>query len=166
MVNFKGMGAAGVSERGGVDVTPSDANVRASARVWRRAHAGAGGGIIYSDFKSQRLYWSKTADGTPLCLTPGGDAAPDGRFRFADACILPSGTHLVCVREDHSPTGDAKPVDVVNEVVKLALDGSGEMEVLATGKDFYSNPRVSPDGITLAYVCWDHPAMPWDATNT
>ena len=167
VVNFKGMDAVGVSERGAVDVTPKDVNVRTRVHEYGGGAytQGPGGGIIYSEFQSQRLYWSKTADDTPLCLTPQSDDAPDGRFRFADACILPSGTHLVCVREDHSPTGDAKAADVVNEVVKVALDGSGEMAVLATGKDFYSNPRVSPDGSTLAYVCWDHPAMPWDATE-
>ena len=100
----------------------------------------------------------------PLCLTPQS-AAPDGQFRFADGCVVPAGTHIVCVREDHSATGDAKPADVVNQVVSVALDGSGEMVVLATGKDFDGHPRVSPDGKTLAYVCWDHPSMPWDATE-
>ena len=35
------------------------------------------------------------------------------------------------------------------EVVSVALDGTGEMVVPATG-DFYGHPRVSPDG-KLAY---------------
>ena len=69
------------------------------------------------------------------------------------------------MREDHGPAGDAKPADVVNELVALKLDGSGEMQVLATGRDFYAHPRVSPDGAKLCYVAWNHPAMPWDATE-
>ena len=34
--------------------------------------------------------------------------------------------------------------------------------VLASGHDFYSSPRLSPDGRWLACLAWDHPNMPWD----
>ena len=37
--------------------------------------------------------------------------------------------------------------------------------MLAAGRDFYSFPRVSPDGAWLAWTCWDHPDMPWDGTE-
>ena len=37
--------------------------------------------------------------------------------------------------------------------------------VLASGRDFYSFPRLSPDGSRLAWTCWDHPNMPWDGTE-
>src|SRR5690606_9930661 len=29
---------------------------------------------------------------------------------------------------------------------------------------FYSNPRLSPDGSRLSWLCWNHPQMPWDGT--
>lgn len=33
------------------------------------------------------------------------------------------------------------------------------------GRDFYAAPRLNPSGDLLAYICWDHPSMPWDATE-
>ncbi|MGQ4819700.1 hypothetical protein ACQ1ZK_21830, partial [Enterococcus faecium] len=33
-----------------------------------------------------------------------------------------------------------------------------------TGPDFVSDPRPGPDG-ALAWLQWDHPAMPWDAAQ-
>lgn len=152
------------TERGGVDQVDKDANVRT------RVHEYGGGaytlhpsgGVIYSDFASQRLFWNK--DGVKIALTPESTWA-DGQYRFADGQVDPSGKNLVCVRENHGHTGDALPAEVVNEIVSVTLDGSGEMTVLATGRDFYQAPRVNPTGQRLAYITWDHPSMPWDKTE-
>ena len=160
---------AGASARGAIDVTPAGTNVRTRVHEYGGgAHVlapkVAGGGVIYSDFATQRLFWIKEG-AEPMALTPESDAFPNGRYRFADGCVYPSGRSIAIIREDHGEKGDRKPSEVVNELVSIALDGSGEMVLLASGRDFYSNPRVSPSGELLAYICWDHPSMPWDTTE-
>jgi dipeptidyl aminopeptidase/acylaminoacyl peptidase len=45
------------------------------------------------------------------------------------------------------------------------LDGSGAIRILVSGSDFYAYPAPSPDGTRLAWICWDHPRMPWDGTE-
>ena len=150
------------SERGGVDVTPKDNNVRTRVHEYGGGafQLHKGGGILFSDFKTQRLHLA-LGDGEATVVT---DKAPDGQYRYADYDVSEDGGSVVCVREDHGTDGKAKPVDVVNEVVTINL-ATGTEKVLATGRDFYAHPRVSPDGARLCYVAWNHPAMPWDATE-
>ena len=52
----------------------------------------------------------------------------------------------------------------MNEIVGVDLD-DGEETVLVTGNDFYSSPRLSPDGSKLVWLTWNHPNMPWDGTE-
>lgn len=85
-------------------------------------------------------------------------AAPQhGQNRYADLRLSPHGL-LVAVRERHH--NDA----VTNELVMLPADGSAAPWPMAQGWDFYSFPRPSPDGNTLAWTTWRHPLMPWDGT--
>jgi dipeptidyl aminopeptidase/acylaminoacyl peptidase len=41
----------------------------------------------------------------------------------------------------------------------------GAITELTTGRDFYSDPRLSPDGRQVAWLSWDFPQMPWDGTD-
>ena len=116
------------SERGGIDVTPKENNVRTRVHEYG---GGAfqfhkGGGILFSDFKTQRLHLA-LGDGQATVIT---DKAPDGQYRYADYDVSEDGGSVVCVREDHGPDGKAKPVDVVNEVVAINL-ATGAETVLA-----------------------------------
>ena len=55
-------------------------------------------------------------------------------------CPTPDGRQLVCVRERHEDAA------VHNELVLVDADGARPPVVLQHGHDFYSFPRVSPDG--------------------
>jgi dipeptidyl aminopeptidase/acylaminoacyl peptidase len=141
------------------DVTPEGYYVRT------RVHEYGGGPwtlsgadeVLFSNMEDQRLYRQRLGE-RPVALTP--EPAAPAALRYADGRPTPDGRRLVCVREAHA--GDGEPV---NEVVAVPLDGAGEPAPVATGRDFYSSPRPSPDGSRLAWLCWDHPNMPWDGTE-
>src|SRR5207244_8019038 len=71
---------------------------------------------------------------------------------------------LLAIREDHSPETLARHGEAENSVVAIDL-ASGDVEVLAFGADFYSNPRVSPDGRRMSWLRWNHPNLPWDGRS-
>jgi dipeptidyl aminopeptidase/acylaminoacyl peptidase len=139
-------------------VTPEGVNVRT------RVHEYGGGAwclvgadlLLFVDFSDQRLYRQRLGE-EPVAISPEPSAG--SALHYADMRPSPDGETVVCVRESH---GDG---EAVNEIVSLPLDGNGEPQVLASGRDFYSFPRISPDGAWLAWTCWDHPNMPWDGTE-
>jgi hypothetical protein len=54
----------------------------------------------------------------------------------------------------------------VTTLVTLPLDDRQDAgDVIASGHDFYSTPRFSPDGAQLSWLAWRHPNMPWDGTE-
>jgi len=140
--------ASGVCE----DINPAPFNART------RVHEYGGGdylihqGIVYfSDFLDQRIY--KVTDSEPSPITPAAE------MRYADAFADPTRGRMVCVREDHSK-GES---NVVNTIVSVQLDHNDDCgTVLLEGNDFYSSPKISPDGSQLAWLTWNHPNMPWD----
>ncbi|GAA3214923.1 S9 family peptidase [Nonomuraea helvata] len=107
------------------------------------------GEVVFTNLKDQRLYILRDY-GEPKPLTEEG-------CRYAD--LLVRDGQVWCVRECHDDDGK-----VTRSVVSIPLDG-GETREWATGCDFYASPAISPDGRHLAYVCWNHPRMPWDGTE-
>jgi len=143
------------------DGTVADA-VPAGFNARTRVHEYGGGayavhqGFVYAaSFQDQRIYRFRPGGQpepiTPEPVIPAGLRNAD--FTFGDG-------FLIAVRERHLDEGEA-----ANELVRIPLDGSGEPEVAASGHDFYANPRLSPDGTTLAFITWDHPNMPWNGTT-
>lgn len=110
----------------------------------------------------QRIYCFNESDKNLLVISPENTSAET--YRYADFCVDETRKHLYAVRETyltdlphHHPTTD---------IICIKLDATeNALCVIASGKDFYSNPRLSPSGKQLSYLCWNHPNMPWDATE-
>ncbi len=134
--------------------------------------------IVFAHYLDQRLYLAgpEVADGkeAPRPLTPeaftaapasaGPDAPAEPALRYADFVLSPDASEVWCVREQHE---DGK---VSRAIVAVPLDGSsasdpGAIRTLVTGADFFAFPTPSPDGRRLAWICWNHPHMPWDGTE-
>lgn len=123
------------------------------------AYAVAGGVVVFSHHADNRLYRLPSDAGAGSA--PEAFTAP-GRQRFADFVIDAPRARLVAVREQH-PEDEGSHAQPVNTICAVGFDG-GE-RVLVMGNDFYSSPRLSPDGSRLAWLCWDHPRMPWQGTE-
>jgi dipeptidyl aminopeptidase/acylaminoacyl peptidase len=140
------------------EVTPAEVNVRTRVHEYGGGawHLAAPDLVLFVDFADQRLYRQRLGE-APVAIT--AEPETPAALRHADFRLTPDGGTVVCVREVHG-AGEAE-----NQVVSLPLDGSSEPTVLAAGRDFYSFPRPSPAGATIAWTCWDHPNMPWDGTE-
>jgi dipeptidyl aminopeptidase/acylaminoacyl peptidase len=140
-----------VRERDGVttDLIPGPFSARTGVHEYGGAAMRAHDGTVYFSNASDRRLYRITA-GEPQPLT--GSA---GDLRYADLEIDGRRDRIVCVAEDHR--GPA----VVNDIRVIPLAG-GEAVSIVAGNDFYSTPRVSPDGRSLAWLTWNFPNMPWD----
>ena len=138
--------------------------------------------LVFANFADQRLYLTGpgVADGSeaPTPITPdpaavsapavgsptGSHTLPTAGLRYADFVLSPDGREIWCVQERHE---DGK---VSRAIVAVPLDGSAAdnldaIRTLVDGSDFFAYPTPSPDGKWLAWICWNHPHMPWDGTE-
>ncbi|MEV7766965.1 prolyl oligopeptidase family serine peptidase [Microbacterium sp. NPDC086615] len=134
-------------------VLPAPANARSAVHEYGGGAwtASDDGELFYVEKTDQRVYALRPG-GTARPLTPADEAVRHGGLRFEHGVLL-------AVRETHG--SDRVPA---RAIVRIAVDGEGAGEVLAAGSDFLAQPALSPDGRRLAWVAWNHPDMPWDAT--
>lgn len=139
------------------DVTPENFNVRTRVHEYGGGAFTIANGVIYfSNFSDNRLYAQRDG-GAPQPITRPGP------YRYADCVVDKRRSILICVREDHS--GGPDPKKVINALIETPLDGVKDARVLWSGSDFVAAPRLAPDGRRLAFIAWNHPNMPWDATS-
>lgn len=143
------------------DETPESYSVRAKTH-----EMGGGDFIVFAD----KIYFTNAEDQQIYCqsgedvsaLTTISVTEPSDKqtsTRYSDYSISPDGRWLIVVRETHNNDS------VVNELVAINTTGNGEVKTLHSGFDFYSFPRISPNGHRLCFTCWNHPNMPWQGTE-
>lgn len=132
------------------DVLPPEFNARTRVHEYGGAaftvHQGT---IFFTNFQDQRLYKIQTNQ-KPVPLTSEG-------IRFAQMNVTPFG--MVAIAEDHRKAGEPE------NFLALIDFNSGNITALAKGYDFYSSPALSQDFKHIAWICWNHPNMPWDETQ-
>ncbi|HET7419374.1 MAG TPA: S9 family peptidase [Candidatus Dormibacteraeota bacterium] len=137
------------------DVTPTGFNARSRVHEYGGGHYAVKDGTVYfTNFGDQRLY-RQDPGAEPRPITPEAD------IRHADMLVDERRGRVVAVREDHT-TGAS---EAVNTIVALDVDGKREPITIASGNDFYSTPKLSPDGERMAWQTWNHPNMPWDGSE-
>lgn len=123
-----------------------------------RVHEYGGGafavrdGVVWFCNDSDQRVWMAEPGAKPRPLTP------ENNTRYADFSVDTARRRLVCVAEDHDRAGEPE-----NLLVAISFDGGAAP--FHRGHDFYAAPRLSPDGAQIAWICWNHPNMPWDGTE-
>ncbi len=136
---------------GSRDMTPTGFNARTTVHEYGGgAYTAVNGAVFFTNFSDQLVYKYEHGN-PPIKLTKNPN------HRHADFFYDVKRSRLICIREDHS----SNVHEAVNTIVAISTD-DGSPQILSEGNDFYSNPRLNPDGTRLAYLTWNHPNMPWD----
>jgi dipeptidyl aminopeptidase/acylaminoacyl peptidase len=138
-----------------VDVLPGDHS--GSTRV----HEYGGGAwwldgetLFFVEDREQRI-WRLDPGQTPHPITPAPPS--DKAWRYADGVVAAG--WILCVQEAHDTGGEP-----ANRLVAVPVEG-GDPVVLFDASDFVASPRYDPICGLVAFLTWDHPDMPWDATS-
>ena len=139
------------------ELTPTPASVRSRVNEYGGGACHSRDGVLVYCDDADRTVKLRSPDGTVRTLTSG-----DPQLRYGDLRVHPEVPLVLAVREDHRRSGEPE-----HSIVALGWpnpDGSPSTDtVLVSGADFCASPELSPDG-RLAWLEWQHPAMPWDAT--
>jgi dipeptidyl aminopeptidase/acylaminoacyl peptidase len=135
------------------DVLPSPFSARSVAHEYGGGALLASGGTIYFTNYADQQIWRMEPGEAPQQVTA------EAKQRFVDYAHDARRNRLIAICEDHSKDGH----EPANLIVAVDLAG-GKVTTLVEGADFYSNPRISPDGKQLSWLAWNHPNMPWDGS--
>jgi dipeptidyl aminopeptidase/acylaminoacyl peptidase len=134
----------------------------------------AGGEVLYwVEDDDQRIRRLDPETSVVEVLTPPPPSP--GAWRHAAGVVVPTesftgGQWLVCERQVLCDADGRHLAEPRNELVAVAAGAADRLDppepvVLVEGADFLAAPSVSPDGHHLAWLCWNHPDMPWDAAE-
>ena len=140
------------------DAIPEGFNART------RVHEYGGGSYTVNDGVT---YFSNFADQRVYQCSQGNDAIPISHdatfFRFADGVVNKKDKTIVCVMEDHRFVDAQHEANNVIDVI--GIEDTSLSRAVHVGDNFYSSPRVHPNGSLYSWLSWNHPNMPWDCTE-
>lgn len=142
------------------DVIPAPLSIRSKAHEYGGGSYLVNGNTVYFVLaEDQCIYRMDLDEQLPEPITV------ENRSRYADLTVDRRRNRLLCVEEDHLPSDEGG--EPIARILSIDLDSPLESEprILAEGADFYSNPDLSPNGNRLSFLRWQHPNMPWDATE-
>ena len=120
-----------------------------------RATVGYGGGnftvgrdSVYFVERGGRIHAQSLGHGEAYPLTPAG-------MLCSSPVLSADGCWLAFVYEQEHQTG----------LAVVHAKGRQWPLKIAEGMDFYMHPVWDPAGVSLAWIAWQHPNMPWDGTR-
>ena len=134
------------------DVLPREYSARTGVHEYGGAAltVGSNGDIVFADWETKGVY--SLSSGTTDCTSL---IKADPKVYYADFDIHPTNYSLIlAVQENHHPK------DVENSIVLIDAS-SRKVHTVASGADFYSHPKFSPEGNKVCWLQWNHPDMPW-----
>ncbi|MEE3278501.1 MAG: prolyl oligopeptidase family serine peptidase [Pseudomonadota bacterium] len=139
------------------DLKPAPYNVRSRVNEYGGgAYCVADDEVFFVNAVDQNIYRCSLLDGwTEVTQLTAGDES----VRYADLTWDRGRNLLIVIRETHEAGSEP-----LNELVAIDCVTSS-VNVLHSGHDFYSSPRLSSDADRIAFLVWDHPNMPWDGNQ-
>ena len=129
--------ASGVHEYGGIS--------------WHGFIKDGAAHLAFVNKADQRIYVAQVG-GEPIALSPEPPAGEE--HRYIELSLING--EIWCIRERHAAG------EVTRALVAVSESG---VRVLDESSHFYGHPRLSKDGTRFAWICWEHPQMPWDGTE-
>ena len=128
------------------DMTPPEFNVRTFVHEYGGGAFTVSNGVVYASNAADHKIYAIVPNEAPKALTKDSDT------RFADMVVTDHG--IIAVAEHHDS-------QKVTNYLALVSPITGDFKQLTGGYDFYASPAISPSGKKIAWLCWNHPEMPW-----
>lgn len=120
-----------------------------------RAHVVDGERLVFVH-RPDHSVWLRRDDAPPLCILDGG------LVRIAEPVFDPPRDRIIAIAE--LAREGSEPEAAIVAIPLQPGSSARPPVVLRRGADFYAAPTPSRDGRHLAWIEWNHPHMPWDAS--